>query len=261
MSTRYAAIVGAVALVTALCAGCAGKPTAPEFVGDEFVGAAGTAPDSSKWTVKQGTGWDPGIEDYQTANAFLDGEGNLVLQAVRTDSGGYTSGWVESRNKMSFGYGTTTSRIKVPQGQGIWPAFWLKGADEDTTPWPESGEIDVMELPSTTTTLYSTLHGPIEGTTQTRQAQIISNLSDLSDGYHNYWVRHHADEIHVGVDDLELGTFTPASLSPGSRWVYNRPMHVILSLAVGGRWPGPPNASTPSPASMTVDWVRWQAHT
>ena len=93
---------------------------------------------------------------------------------------------MESKNTLSLGYGTTTAGIKVPKGQGLWPAFWLKGADEDTTAWPNSGEIDVLELPSTTTTIYSTLHGPIAGSTKTQQAQIISNLPDLSTDFHNY---------------------------------------------------------------------------
>lgn len=227
-------------------------------LGDEFTGKANAAPNGSIWTAKTGTGWDPGIENYVTGNAVLDGKGNLVIKAVKTASGGYTSGWVESRNKMSFGYGTTTARIKVPKGQGLWPAFWLKGADEDTIAWPQSGEIDVMELPSTTTTMYSTLHGPIEGSTKTQQAQIISNLPDLSNDYHNYWVRHLPDEITFGVDGMTLGTLTPDSLPAGATWVYNRPTQVILNLAVGGPWAGAPDATTPSTASMLVDWVRWE---
>lgn len=143
------------------------------------------------------------------------------------------------------------------QGQGLWPAFWLKGADEDTTAWPQSGEIDVLELPSTTTTVYSTLHGPIAGTTATQQAQIVSNLPDLSTGYHSFWVRHLVDEITFGVDGTTLGTLTPASLAPGSTWVYNRPMFAILNLAVGGPWAGAPNGSTRFPAKMLVDSVQW----
>jgi beta-glucanase (GH16 family) len=231
--------------------------TATGSIGDDFTGRAGSAPDKGIWTPKVGSGWDPGIETYSPSNAFLDGQGRLVLQATRSSTGAYTSGWVESKNNMSFGYGTITARMKVPKGQGIWPAFWLKGADEDTTAWPMSGEIDVVELPGTTTTLYSTLHGPIAGTTSTQQAQIISNLPDLSTDYHNYWVRHLPDEITFGVDDLTLGTMTPESLPPGATWVYNRPMQVILNVAVGGPWAGPPDSSTPATSPMLVDYVRW----
>lgn len=228
-----------------------------DWIGDDFDGPAGAPPDDALWTVKQGTGWDPGVEDYTRDNVTLDGRGNLVIEATKTADGQYKSGWVQSTNKMSLGYGTTTARIKVPQGQGLWPAFWLKGADEDITPWPDSGEIDVLELPSTSSTVYSTLHGPIEGTKQTRQAQLISDVADLSTEHHDYWVRHLPDEITVGIDDVALGTFTPGSLPKGAKWVYNRPMHVIVNLAVGGPWAGDPDSSTRFPAQMIVDSVRW----
>ena len=223
---------------------------------EDFQGAAGSVPNRSNWTVKTGTGWDSGVQNYLAANATLDGQGNLVLRATRSKPS-YASGWVETKNKISFGYGTITARIKVPRGQGLWPAFWLKGANEDTVPWPQSGEIDVLELPSTTTTIYSTLHGPIAGGAGTQQAQIVSTVPDLSAGYHNFWVRHLPDEITFGVDGQTLGTLTPASLTSGSQWVYNQPMFAILNLAVGGSWAGAPNASTVFPASMIVDWVRW----
>lgn len=225
-------------------------------VGDDFAGSAGSAPNSALWTVKTGTGWDPGLENYSTNNVALDGQGHLVISATKSGRT-YSSGWIESKNKLSMGYGTIIASIKVPKGQGLWPAFWLKGADEDTTAWPQSGEIDVLELPSTTTTVYSTLHGPIAGTTATQQAQIVSNLPDLSTGYHSFWVRHLVDEITFGVDGTTLGTLTPASLAPGSTWVYNRPMFAILNLAVGGPWAGAPNGSTRFPAKMLVDSVQW----
>lgn len=223
----------------------------------DFSGRAGSAPNNAFWTSKSGSGWDSGVENYTAANTYVDGYGNLVIRAAKTSTGGYTSGWVETKNKVSMGYGTITARMRVPKGQGLWPAFWLKGADEDTTSWPTSGEIDVMELPSTTTTMYSTLHGPIAGSTATQQAQVISNLPDLSADYHNYWVRHLPNEITFGIDGQTLGTLTPDSLPDGATWVYNRPMQAILNMAVGGAWAGAPNSTTPFPSNMSVDWVRW----
>jgi len=223
----------------------------------DFSGKAGTAPNSTFWTSRSGTGWDSGIQNYTTGSTYLDGYGNLVIKAAGNSTSGYTSGRVESKNKVSMGYGTVTARLKVPKGQGLWPAFWFAGADEDTTAWPTSGEIDVMELPSTTTTMYSTLHGPIAGTTQTQQAQIVSQLPDLSADYHNYWVRHLPNEITFGIDGQTLGTLTPASLPAGATWVYNRPMQVILNVAVGGSWAGAPDSTTQLPATMSVDYVRW----
>lgn len=107
--------------------------------------------------------------------------------------------------------------------------------------------------------MYSTLHGPITGTTSTQQAQIISNLPDLSTDYHNYWVRHLPDEITFGVDGVALGTLTPDSLPPGATWVYNRPMQVILNVAVGGSWAGAPD-STGSHLSLLATEARPSRH-
>jgi hypothetical protein len=224
-------------------------------IGDQFTGSKGSAPTGTTWSTTLGTGWDPGIQNYTNGGAVLDGQGHLVLQATRGSNGSWTSGRIESANKLSYGYGTITARIKVPQGQGLWPAFWLTGADAATNGWPATGEIDVMELPSTTTTMYSTLHGPISGTTATQQAQIISTLPDLSTDYHNYWVKHLPNQITFGLDGQTLGTLTPADLAPGETWVYNRPMYVLLNLAVGGSWAGAPDSTTPSTAEMLVDSV------
>ena len=225
---------------------------------DHFTGKSGSAPSDPLWGVRSGSGLDAGIQTYTTANVYVDGQSHLVIQAVRGKTAGtYTSGLVSSKNDVSYGYGTVTARIKVPKGQGLWPAFWMMGADSDTVGWPASGEIDVFEMPSTTTTVYSTLHGPIAGTTATQQAQIVSTMPDLSADYHNYWVRRLPNEVTFGIDDKTLGTMTPDSLGPGETWVYNRPMYVILNVAVGGPWAGAPDSSTAFPAKMLVDWVRW----
>ncbi len=228
---------------------------------DEFLGASGSAPASGIWTVRTGNGFDSGIQTYAAGNAVLDGQGHLVIRATTSETGGYTSGWVWSKNNASFGYGTISARIKMPEGQGLWPAFWLMGADSDTVAWPESGEIDVVELPSTTTTVYSTLHGPIAGSTDTQQAQLMADLPDLSTDFHDYWVSHLENEITFGVDNQTLGTLTPASLGPGETWVYNRPMYAILNLGIGGPWAGAPDDSTQFPATMIVDSVRWDPAT
>ena len=229
--------------------------TSTGAISDHFAGTAGSAANSTYWTTIRGTGWDPGIQNYTTGGAYLDGNSRLVIQATRGADGTWTSGRIETANKLSYGYGTITARVKVPTGQGLWPAFWLTGADAATNGWPATGEIDVMELPSTTTTMYSTLHGPIAGSNATQQAQIISTLPDLSTDYHNYWVRHLENEITFGVDGQTLGTLTPADLAPGETWVYNRPMYAILNLAVGGSWAGAPDATTPSTAQMLVESV------
>jgi beta-glucanase (GH16 family) len=229
---------------------------------DDFDGPAGSAPNPAYWENTTSTGRDEGVETYQRDNAYLDGQGHLVIQALKTGSG-YTSGLAQTKNKLALGYGTITARIKMPSGQGLWPCFWLVGADEDTIRWPESGEIDIIELVSNATTYNITIHGPIAGAPNTGggtiQGQFRGPIADLSTDYHDYWVRHLFDQITVGIDTNTLGTFTPASLSAGARWVYNRPMWAILSLAVGGSLPGPPDDSTRFPATMLVDWFRWDS--
>ena len=110
---------------------------------DDFTGPAGDPPDPEKWTVGEGAGLDHGSETYVASNAVLDGAGHLALTADKTDSG-YVSGFVDTRGKAAFSFGTLVARIKVPSGQGLWPAFWLMGGDEETHPWPGAGEIDVV---------------------------------------------------------------------------------------------------------------------
>ena len=259
MATRIIYI--GLTLTLALCS-CSGQATAtPGAVFEDFSGPPGSAPNPAYWSYFTGTGGDIGVEDYVTAGAFLDGQKHLVIQAVATGNG-YTSGRIQTKDKLSLGYGTITARIKMPSGQGLWPAFWLVGADQDTTPWPQSGEIDIIELVSNATTYYTTLHGPISGMRDntsegTQQAQITGPITDLSTDYHNYWVTRIPDSITVGIDTKTLGTFTPESLPPGAQWVYNRPMYAVLAVAVGGSWAGPPDNSTRFPATMLVDWFRW----
>jgi len=257
MMTRIVCIV--LTLMLALCS-CSGQASAtPGAVFEDFDGPAGSAPNPAYWSSVTGTGWDPGVENYQTGNAFLDGQSHLVIQAVDTGNG-YTSGHIQTKDKLSLGYGTITARIKMPSGQGLWPAFFLVGADADTAPWPQCGEIDIIELPSSATTYYTTIHGPMSGDPDTvegtQQAQFTGPITDLSTAYHNYWVSRMPDSITVGIDTKTLGTFTPQSLPPGAQWVYNHPMYAVLALAVGGGWAGPPDNSTRFPATMLVDWFR-----
>jgi beta-glucanase (GH16 family) len=234
--------------------GCASAVSA---VFDDFSGPAGTPPNPAWWSYVTGGSWDAGSEIYRAPNAVLDGRGNLAIRAEETD-GRYISGRVQTKNKLNLGYGTVTARIKMPSGQGLWPAFWLVGADEDAVRFPECGEIDVIELVSNATTYHSTIHGPNSGGNDTYQVDFSGAVPDLSTDFHEYWVRHAPDAITVGIDRTTLGTFTPESLPAGARWVYNRPMYAILNLAVGGDWAGPPDQSTRFPATMLVDWLRWE---
>ena len=263
-ATRRAARIAAVALAVLplVCCGPAGPATAtPVHAGpfaEEFSGPAGSMPNPKHWSAEVGTsaehGWEKGsLQTYTSApdNVRLDGSGNLVIEARKT-ADGYTSGRLVTRGKIAFGLGTLVARMKLPSGQGLWPAFWMLGVNIDTVGWPASGEVDIMELINTATVYNIALHGP--DTDVERKGEI----ADLSTDFHIYWVTRRADSITVGVDDVALAHFTPESLPEGAPWVYSAPMFVLLNVAVGGDWPGPPDQSTPFPAAMVVDWLSFE---
>ena len=116
-----------------------------------------------------------------------------------------------------------------------------------------------MELVNSGTTYYATLHGP-QGESDYSNGEGVRTsgpIADLTNDFHVYWMDWQHDSITIGVDDTTLGAFTPASLPPGGRWVFNHPMYAVLNVAVGGDWPGPPTDATPFPATMVVDWFRY----
>jgi len=239
---------------------------------DEFNGVAGTVPNAANWTYdlgnKEADGWGNHEFQYYTANARnaqMDGAGLLVITAEKAANPGpcwngapcgYTSARIHTGNKVSFTYGKVEARMKLPSGQGIWPAFWALGADLATAGWPKSGEIDIMEfVGKTPNTTYGTLHGPgysgAQGIGKPREFG-----GPVANDFHTYTVIKRPNEIVWQVDGVEFHRLTPASLPAGGTWVFEKPYFVILNLAVGGDWPGAPDATTTFPAQMKVDWVR-----
>ena len=122
-------------------------------------------PDPAKWGYDTGGGgWgNHELEDYtrDPTNAFLDGEGHLVIRADRSESGRYTSARLKTLGLFEFQYGRVEARIRIPYGQGIWPAFWMLGKDIGAAGWPKCGEIDVMEnIGKEPALVHGTVHGP-----------------------------------------------------------------------------------------------------
>lgn len=232
---------------------------APAEVFDDFVGPAGSPPDQRFWDYDPGAATS-GEQIYTTSadNVGLDGDGHLVIRALRSDDR-YTSGRLITRGKVDMLYGRVSARIKMPSGQGIWPAFWLLGSNYATVGWPECGEVDIMELVNSGANYHVTLHGPQNGSDYERGAGVGRSgpIADLTTDFHIYWMSWQPDAITIGVDDTTLGAFTPTSLPPGARWVFDQPMFAVLNVAVGGGWPGPPTEATVFPAVMVVDWFRY----
>jgi beta-glucanase (GH16 family) len=226
---------------------------------DDFSGAAGAPPDPARWTFDVGSGgW--GNDELQTytdipENVRLDGEGRLVLAAVRNADGTYTSARVTTRGKFAFTNGRAEARIKVPAGDGLHPGFWLLGTDVDTVGWPRSGEIDVMETLNDASTYNCTLHGPDANGRGWQADGNQTGPAPLSDDFHTYWVQRAPGSIVMGVDQTTVCTFTSESVGRQHLWVFDKPFYLLLNVSVGGNYAGPPSPQTPSPSEMVVDWV------
>ncbi|MEV6490288.1 family 16 glycosylhydrolase [Actinoplanes sp. NPDC051633] len=229
---------------------------------DNFDGPANSSPDSNKWRFDLGGGgWGNGeLQTYtnSTNNVARDGNGNLVITARRESNGSYTSGRILTSQTFTQRYGRFEARIQIPRGQGIWPAFWMLGNDLGSVGWPNSGEIDIMEnIGREPNTVHGTVHGPgYSGGAAIGGARTIG--SPLADGFHTYAVDWSPNLIIWYLDGSEYFRVTPASLN-GNRWVFDHPFFMILNVAVGGAWPGNPDASTQFPQRMVIDYVRVNA--
>jgi beta-glucanase (GH16 family) len=233
---------------------------------DEFNGADGSAPDATKWAIQTGgNGWGNNELEYYTArasNVQVSG-GNLVITAVKEDYTGpdqvtrhYTSARMQTKGLFSQTYGRIEARIKIPKGQGMWPAFWMLGSDIDTNPWPACGEIDIMEnIGKEPALLHGSLHGPGYAPGNVTATYTLPS-GGLADDYHLYAVEWEAQQVRFYIDSTLYATFTPTNLPQGSPWEFNKPEFVLLNLAVGGDWPGNPDGTTQFPQQMLVDYVR-----
>jgi len=229
---------------------------------DEFDGPAGQLPDAERWRFDLGTNWGNLQLEYDTdraENVSLDGSGNLAITAREEEFAGqsYTSGRIKTKGLFEQTHGRFEARIKLPVGQGIWPAFWLLGADIDEVGWPTCGEIDIMEyLGHEPRVLHGTIHGPGHYGDNAVSGRHVLAQGGFNLGFHVFAVEWTEDSIKWLVDGYTYQTVTPADLPHGATWVYNHPFFIILNLAVGGRWPGPPDESTVFPQTMLVDYVR-----
>jgi len=249
-------------------------PTGYKLVwADEFNGPRGSRPDSAKWRFETGgNGWGNNELQYYTtspSNASLDGAGHLAITARRqvyTGSDGvtrdYTSALLETSGLFQTTYGWIQARIELPAGTGLWPAFWAIGSDFDQVGWPASGEIDLMEnIGSDPFKVYGVLHGPAPGKPNGYNLVAATrSATSLAAGFHVFGIDWSPGKIVFTLDGVPYATRTPASLPPGGKWVFDKPFYFILNLAVGGNFPGPPDATTRFPATMLVDWVRVYYH-
>lgn len=227
---------------------------------DEFEGPAGQMPDSTKWTYDIGTDWGNAQLEYDTdrlENVSLDGEGNLTIVARQESYEGraYTSARILTRGKYEMTYGKIEASIKLPWGQGIWPAFWMLGNDFETAGWPACGEIDIMEYRGQNVTqVMGTVHGPGYSGSNGVGASYDIVQDRFDTGFHTFTLEWGVDYLKWYVDDMIFQTITPDDL-PGD-WVFDHPFYLILNVAVGGNFIGSPNQYTVFPQTMHIDYVR-----
>jgi beta-glucanase (GH16 family) len=235
---------------------------------DEFNAPAGTPPDLSKWGYDLGGhGW--GNNELQcytssTRNAFHDGQGNLVIRALKeptTDDKGnareYSSARILTKGTFAQTYGRFEARLKTPRGKGIWPAFWTLGDNITTKNWPHCGEIDIMEhLGHEGGAVYGSVHGPGYSGADARSKRLaLEPGASFQDSFHTFTVEWSESEIVWFVDSVQYHRVTPTDLAP-HEWVFNTPYFIILNLAVGGHWPGAPDEHTTLPQDYVIDSVR-----
>ena len=267
-------------LMTFLVAGASGQTNWKLVWSNEFNGPQGAAPDPTKWAYETvpGSFFNTGEIETNCApgsntapcsasnpNLFQDGNGNLVIQAINTN-GNWTSARIKTDGLAQFQYRRIEARMKLPVGNGLWPAFWMlgPGCNDPNVGWPQCGEQDIMEWvqyygPYKTS---STIHGPgYSGDKGVGQSTTFPNGGRTDDaGYHIYGVIWSQDQIQFYRDDYTNPFFTVTPSSPGvygHQWVFNQPFFLILDLAIGGGgFPGYTDSSTPSSATMLVDYVR-----
>ena len=272
----------ALTLMVNPAADAAPKKTLKLLWSDEFNGKKGSAPSAKTWSREiGGGGWGNSERQFYTdkaLNASMDGAGRLVITAKRisneyseqvSDDPGtedilnrcsecqFTSARMKSARKVSFMFGRVEARMKLPQGVGTWPAFWMLGGDLlDGVPWPECGEIDIMEfrgdIPDQTT---SAIHGPTTPQGSGLGARYLS-MAPLSDGYHTYAIEWKKNSIDFIVDGRVNGTYS--SRDTGARgWVYNQEFFIILNLAMGGTYAGEYIDPNLNQAQLNIDYIRF----
>lgn len=259
-------------LVAAILAATAGTATAqqcpssvPRFA-DEF---NGSAVDTSKWEFQIGDGCSEGIcgwgngelQSYQAANASVaNGMLTITAKKQRVGAKAYTSARLRTLNKPNSGqwtHGRFEARMKIPKGNGMWPAFWMLPANT-TVAWPASGEIDVQESTGQKHMFaLGTIHyGSSNANHQFLSSSIYKQPDSWADAFHTYSVVWTPYKISWYIDDLLYATKTPSDMANGADWTFeNYKYYLILNLAVGGSLGGPVDA-TALPQTMQVDYVR-----
>jgi len=219
-------------------------------------------PNSTIWGYDIGTGengWGNNELQYYTDRAenVTVQNGILIIKANEESFNGsaYTSARLLTKGLFEQQYGRFEARIRLPYGQGIWPAFWMLGADINSNPWPGAGEIDIMEYRGQDpTTILGSVHGPGYSGGQAISKSYTLENDRFDTGFHVFGIEWGPEYVNYYVDDVLYNQITPADVT--GEWVFNKPFNILINLAVGGSFVGSPNAETVFPQTMLIDYVR-----
>lgn len=243
-----------------------GYRTANSFTGyslvweDEF---NGTELDMDSYTFEMGDGcpnlcgW--GNNELQVYRGAPDNtkveDGKLVITAQQESDSEFTSSRIITRDKREFRFGRIDIRAKLPEGQGIWPAIWMLGANINEVGWPASGEIDIMELVGhVPNESHGTAHWGNSGDPSTFRGNSIVLNEKFSERYHVFSLVWERNSLDWYVDETKIHSLTSATVN--ATWRFNEPFFFIFNVAVGGNWPGNPDASTVFPQQLEIDYIR-----
>jgi len=247
MKRTFTSLLGAAALCL-LGFAPAHAQTYQQVWADEF-----TSGISSSWVFETGGGgWGNNEKQYyQRANASVV-NGILQITAKKETVGGmpYTSSRMKTQGLKEFRYGRIEARMKLPLGQGLWPAFWMLGSNINTVSWPACGEIDVMEHINAENKVYGTVHWDSNG-----HAEYGGNTVTTPQDYHVYTIEWEPTYIKWFVDGVQYHVIDITN-GAGSTEEFQRPFFLLLNLAVAGNWPGQTVDESKLPATMYVDYVR-----
>mgnify|MGYP006426146521 CR=1 FL=1 len=218
--------------------------------------------DGSLWSFETGTGqngWGNNELQYYTdrpENVKVE-DGKLIITAKKESFQGssYTSARMITKNNYEVKYGRIEARMKMPWGRGLWPAFWMLGANIDEVGWPQTGEIDIMEYRGQDPNIvHGSVHGPgySAGNSVTKSFEL--NNDRLDTGFHTYGIEWNENFINFYIDDSLYNQIKPNDVT--GEWVFNKPFFMLINMAVGGTFVGSPSGDTVFPQTLEVDYIR-----
>ena len=224
-----------------------------------FEDFSGTSLNTSIWNYELGDGcpnlcgWGNNERQIYTKENVQVKDGSLIITATK-DSTSYFSGRITTKNKFEFQYGTIEAKMKLPEGSGLWPAFWMLGSNISEVGWPKSGEIDIMEyVGKKPHEIHTTLHTQ-DSYGQSKNTK-ISTIETIEEGFHTYKAKWTEESITFYVDDNEVYVFNP-EVKDENTWPFNQPFYILVNMAIGGNFGGPEVDDNIFPKEFEIDYIK-----